>query len=115
MTRTVPRPGYLYEAGKTIESDISAAHPKRFLNCLPRIHGITCGETFMHSVCDRLPAPVADETRPIVIYLNHASWWDPLVCLYLARRFFRDWTSVAPIEAECSIVMPSLSILGFIR
>ena len=26
--------------------------------------------------------------RPLVIYLNHASWWDPLVCLYLSRKWF---------------------------
>jgi 1-acyl-sn-glycerol-3-phosphate acyltransferase len=38
-------------------------------------------------------------TRPLVIYLNHASWWDPLVCLLLARAFFPDRTSFAPIDA----------------
>jgi 1-acyl-sn-glycerol-3-phosphate acyltransferase len=38
-------------------------------------------------------------TGPLVIYLNHASWWDPLVCLLLARAFFSDRTSFAPIDA----------------
>jgi 1-acyl-sn-glycerol-3-phosphate acyltransferase len=44
--------------------------------------------------------PPADIPGPLVIYLNHASWWDPLICLLLARRFFRERTSYAPIDAE---------------
>ena len=35
------------------------------------------------------PAPCIEPQRPLVIYLNHASWWDPLLCLLLARRCFR--------------------------
>jgi 1-acyl-sn-glycerol-3-phosphate acyltransferase len=42
--------------------------------------------------------PAHDETRPIVIYLNHASWWDPLVCLLLSRELFPSRTSFAPID-----------------
>lgn len=44
-----------------------------------------------------LPPPCAD--RPVVIYLNHAAWWDPLVCVRLAREFFPDRASFAPIDA----------------
>jgi 1-acyl-sn-glycerol-3-phosphate acyltransferase len=36
---------------------------------------------------------------PLVIYLNHAAWWDPLVCLLLAREFLGDRTSFAPIDS----------------
>ena len=43
--------------------------------------------------------PPRDSARPLVIYLNHAAWWDPLVCLLLAREFFPSRTSFAPIEA----------------
>jgi hypothetical protein len=43
--------------------------------------------------------PPAGIPGPLVIYLNHASWWDPLICLLLARRFFRERTSYAPIDA----------------
>lgn len=43
--------------------------------------------------------PSQDSTRPLVIYLNHAAWWDPLVCLLIAREFFPHRTSFAPIEA----------------
>jgi 1-acyl-sn-glycerol-3-phosphate acyltransferase len=38
--------------------------------------------------------------RPAVIYLNHASWWDPLVCLFLAGIFFSDRASFAPINEQ---------------
>ena len=43
--------------------------------------------------------PPHDSARPIVIYLNHAAWWDPLVCLLLSREFFPDRASFAPINA----------------
>jgi len=43
--------------------------------------------------------PPRDSARPIVIYLNHAAWWDPLVCLLLTREFFLERTSFAPIDA----------------
>ena len=43
--------------------------------------------------------PPRDETRPVVIFLNHASWWDPLVCLLLAREFFPGRSSFAPIDS----------------
>ncbi len=36
---------------------------------------------------------------PLVIYLNHASWWDPLTCLLLKNAFFPARTAFAPIEA----------------
>lgn len=42
--------------------------------------------------------PPRDLERPLVIFLNHASWWDPLVCLLLSREFCSDRTSFAPIE-----------------
>ena len=40
-----------------------------------------------------------DCARPLVIYLNHASWWDPLVCLLLSREYFPSRNSFAPIDA----------------
>jgi 1-acyl-sn-glycerol-3-phosphate acyltransferase len=35
----------------------------------------------------------------LVIYANHASWWDPLLALYLAKRLFSDFRFYAPIDA----------------
>ena len=40
-----------------------------------------------------------DISRALLIYLNHASWWDPLVCLDLSRRWFPDRSSFAPMDA----------------
>ena len=42
--------------------------------------------------------PPRDCPDPLVVYLNHAAWWDPLVCLLLAREFFPRRTSYAPID-----------------
>ena len=36
--------------------------------------------------------------RPLVVYLNHASWWDPLLALWLARRLMPDRSHFGPIE-----------------
>jgi len=44
--------------------------------------------------------PPRDLNRPLVIFLNHASWWDPLVCLLLSREFFANRTSFAPIDGS---------------
>ena len=48
--------------------------------------------------------PAQDEARPVVIFLNHAAWWDPLVCLLLARELFPHRTSFAPIDSAMSAV-----------
>jgi hypothetical protein len=37
---------------------------------------------------------------PLVVYLNHAAWWDPLTCLLLAQHFFDARQSYAPIAAQ---------------
>ncbi len=36
---------------------------------------------------------------PLVIYTNHASWWDALVCLLLKEELFSARTAFAPIDA----------------
>ena len=44
--------------------------------------------------------PPRDLAPSLVVFLNHASWWDPLVCLSLAREFYADRTSFAPIDGS---------------
>ena len=44
--------------------------------------------------------PSCDRDRPLVVYFNHASWWDPLVCLLLARDFFPERSAFGPIDSE---------------
>lgn len=40
------------------------------------------------------------EQSPQIVFLNHASWWDPLVMLHLSRFLFPDTKAYAPMEAE---------------
>ena len=46
-------------------------------------------------------AGLPPETRglPLLLYSNHASWWDPLVCLVVKDEFFPDRSAFAPIDA----------------
>ncbi len=59
-----------------------------------------------------LPAP-NDSTKPLVVFLNHAAWWDPLVCLILWRQFFANRSAYAPIEAAALDRYRFLKRLGF--
>lgn len=49
-----------------------------------------------------------------IVYLNHASWWDPLVCLHLWDRFFRPSPAYALIDAAALTRYPFFRRLGFI-
>jgi 1-acyl-sn-glycerol-3-phosphate acyltransferase len=57
--------------------------------------------------------PPRDCVRPLVIYLNHAAWWDPLVCLLLAREFVADRESFAPIDSAMFARYGFFRRLGF--
>ncbi|MGE3309603.1 MAG: lysophospholipid acyltransferase family protein [Limisphaerales bacterium] len=50
---------------------------------------------------------------PKVIFLNHASWWDPLVCLHLQRQMFARHTGYAPIDAKAVEKYAFFKRLGF--
>lgn len=67
-----------------------------------------------HSV--RVSQSGADVTSikgPVVIYLNHASWWDPMVCLSLSSRLFAERSSYAPIDAKALNKYRFFRHLGF--
>jgi 1-acyl-sn-glycerol-3-phosphate acyltransferase len=51
--------------------------------------------------------------RPTLVYLNHASWWDPLIALLLAQRYFPHRPAFAPIDAEALLRYRFFSRLGF--
>jgi 1-acyl-sn-glycerol-3-phosphate acyltransferase len=57
--------------------------------------------------------PPSESPHPLVVYLNHAAWWDPLVCLLLARKFFPHRTAFAPIDAAMLARYRFFSRLGF--
>lgn len=50
---------------------------------------------------------------PYVIFLNHASWWDPLVCLILASRFTSGFSNFAPIDRQMLEKFRFFRKLGF--
>lgn len=61
----------------------------------------------------RSSQPPARAAGPLVIYTNHASWWDPMVAILLASRFFPGRTSFAPIDAAALQKYKFFQHLGF--
>lgn len=57
-------------------------------------------------------APVNSEA-PVVIFSNHASWWDPLLWLALKAEFFPSRTTFSPIDATALTRYKFLGRLGF--
>lgn len=50
---------------------------------------------------------------PVIVCLNHPSWWDPLVALTLARASFRDRKHYAPIDSVSLARYRLFEHLGF--
>ena len=50
---------------------------------------------------------------PLVIYTNHASWWDPLVGLVLKNEFFSGRSLFAPIDSAMLSRYRMFAKLGF--
>jgi 1-acyl-sn-glycerol-3-phosphate acyltransferase len=59
------------------------------------------------------PDLTAARQRPVLVYLNHSSWWDPLICLHLAAQLLPQRRHYAPVEAEALDRYPFLADLGF--
>ncbi len=47
--------------------------------------------------------------RPLLVVLNHPSWWDPLIALELSSYLMPDWNHYGPIDSE------ALGKYGFFR
>lgn len=50
---------------------------------------------------------------PLVVYSNHPSWWDPLLCFFLAYHLFPTRTHYAPMAAEALARYRFFARLGF--
>ena len=61
----------------------------------------------------RAGLPPQFPARPLVVYCNHPSWWDPLLCLLLAQCSFPARTHYAPMAAEALARYRFLARLGF--
>ncbi|HLH02088.1 MAG TPA: lysophospholipid acyltransferase family protein [Bryobacteraceae bacterium] len=61
----------------------------------------------------RLSDVTAVENLPLLVCLNHPSWWDPLVGLHLSQRVFPQRAHFAPIDAAGLAKYKFLERLGF--
>ncbi|MEO8268306.1 MAG: lysophospholipid acyltransferase family protein [Aureliella sp.] len=49
----------------------------------------------------------------LVIYANHASWWDPLTAIFAAQKLFGDYVMYAPIDADALRKYSMFGRMGF--
>ncbi len=67
-----------------------------------------------HTVRRLADAPLPnDPTGPLVIFSNHASWWDPLILLLVARTYFPGYSAYGPIAASALARYGFFKRLGF--
>ena len=59
----------------------------------------------------RANPPGADEA--MIVYANHASWWDPLTAIHLAAKLFPEHAMYAPIDADALAKYPMFGRMGF--
>ncbi|MGL4514191.1 MAG: lysophospholipid acyltransferase family protein [Lacipirellulaceae bacterium] len=57
--------------------------------------------------------PCVPLDAPLVVYMNHASWWDPLVAMHLAAAELPGKALYAPFDAEALARYPVFERLGF--
>lgn len=97
--------------------DLAAALTQRFS---PAVFGWFCWysrrylQRHFHALRLLRGSEVADATgRSLLVYGNHASWWDPLVALFLTRTMFAGRTPRAPIDAQMLARHRFFAKLGF--
>ncbi|MEO1497539.1 MAG: lysophospholipid acyltransferase family protein [Planctomycetota bacterium] len=68
----------------------------------------------LHSLCvaNERPLDVPDDT-PLIVYLNHASWWDPVVTIHLSAVESPSRTVYAPFDEAALARYPIFEKLGF--
>lgn len=49
-------------------------------------------------VLDQSFTQVFSQQKPVIIYSNHSSWWDPMLAIYLADQYAGQRKHYAPIE-----------------
>ncbi len=57
--------------------------------------------------------PVLPANVPVIVFVNHASWWDPMLCLLIAERLFAGRRCYAPIDARALEKYAFFRKLGF--
>jgi len=51
--------------------------------------------------------------RPLVLYMNHPSWWDPMIAAVLAAQYLPSYLHYAPIDADALKKYRFFRKLGF--
>lgn len=103
-------------AGVAPDGGVTASHrpPSRRLQRLFFWYARHYLGKHLHALRVRIPRPPRiDSDVPVVVYLNHPSWWDPLVASIIARELFPDRLHYAPIEASGLSKYRFLSRVGF--
>jgi 1-acyl-sn-glycerol-3-phosphate acyltransferase len=62
---------------------------------------------------DGLRPPEIEARDSVVVYANHASWWDPLLAMFICGRLFEGFDFFAPIDADALKKYRIFSRLGF--
>jgi len=57
--------------------------------------------------------PALPEDKPVVVYCNHPSWWDPMILLRLCKELMPSRTHYAPIDAEAVEQYKFFDKIGF--
>ncbi|KLU06590.1 phospholipid/glycerol acyltransferase [Rhodopirellula islandica] len=75
-------------------------------------------QTQFHSLAEANPehaqaSPLQDGSLPLIVYSNHASWWDPLLAHAINERLLAPRQFYAPIDAEALQQYKVFEKLGF--
>jgi 1-acyl-sn-glycerol-3-phosphate acyltransferase len=81
----------------------------RFVRYFTRYTRRYVGRSFHAVRVSRDGLPELPPGRPVIVYANHPSWWDPLIVLLLTDRFFAGRSAYGPMNSE------TLKKYGFMR
>ena len=96
---------------KTLPRSVAASHVSRFTSHAPPVISRPLLRWFIwysrryirrhfHSLRVSVAGPPpATRGLPLVLYSNHAAWWDPLVCLVIKDECYSYLNAYAPIDA----------------
>ena len=65
-----------------------------------------------HSVRMQHADRFMQQSGPLIVYLNHSSWWDPMIAILLAQMLMPDRNHYAPMDAEALARRPMLRKIG---
>lgn len=71
------------------------------------------GRSFHAVRLSREGKPLALPDVPVIVYVNHPSWWDPLFCIVIARKLFPGRNHYAPMDAAALKRYKFFARLGF--